>query len=59
MNENKKFECPYCGHSFIAHVDEYKTVFWHGDVLNEAFCPICGKIIQINNSFSGSGGGKF
>lgn len=59
MEENKKFECPYCGHSFIAQIDEYKTVYLHGSLFYEAFCPVCGKHIQVNSNFSGSSGGKF
>ena len=59
MDENKRFECPYCGHSFIAHIDEYKTIFKKDITIYEAFCPVCGKHIQVDNGFSGTGGGKF
>ena len=63
MQRNIKFDCHDCGNSFIATPQEYKTVFWHGDIIKEGYCPFCGKIIQINitrdKNFKSSGGGKF
>jgi hypothetical protein len=45
----------------MAAPEDYRTVYWHGDILKEAYCPFCGAIIQINttNGFRSSGGGKF
>ena len=61
MHKNQKFDCHKCGHSFIAMPQEYRTMFWHGDIVKEGYCPICGAIVQINvtDNFHGSGGGKF
>ena len=64
MQKNIKFDCHKCGTSFIATPQEYKTVFWYGDIIKEGYCPVCGAVIQINttrlnDNFSSSGGGKF
>ena len=49
MQDNIKFNCNECGSSWIAATpQEYKTEFWHGDVIKEGYCPICGAVVQIN-----------
>ena len=50
QQENIKFNCYKCNHSFIATPQEYKTVFWHGDIIKEGYCPICGAVNQINTT---------
>ena len=61
MQENLRFNCKKCDTSFVAMPQEYKTVFWHGNIIKEGYCPVCGAVIQINTTrgFSSSGGGKF
>lgn len=58
MQKNIKFDCHKCGHSFIATPQEYRNIFWHGDIIKEGYCPICGAITQAKE-FQSSGGGKF
>jgi len=61
MQKNIKFNCYKCKHSFVATPQEYRTVFRHGDILKEGYCPYCGSVNQINTTkqFTSSGGGKF
>lgn len=62
MKENTRFKCYKCGKLFIAEPQDYKTVFWYGDIIKEGYCPFCGAVNQINttkDSYSSSGGGKF
>ena len=59
MQENIRFDCHKCGVSFVATPQEYKTVLWHGDIIKEGYCPVCGAVTQIKTGFKGSGGGKF
>ena len=59
--ENVKFDCYKCNHSFIATPQEYRTVFWYGNIIKEGYCPVCGAVNQFNTTkgFQSSGGGKF
>ena len=60
MQENVKFECCKCGHSFIATPQDYKIITTPHTNIKEGYCPICGTVIQINtDDFWSSGGGKF
>ena len=61
MQENIRFQCDKCGTLFIAEPQDYKTVFWNGDIIKEGYCPVCGHVVQINTTrgFYSSGGGKF
>lgn len=61
MQKNERFNCYKCGHSFIATPQEYRSIFWHGDIIKEGYCPICGAVTQINTTkeFQSSDGGKF
>lgn len=62
MQENVRFDCYKCGHSFMASPQDYRTTFWYGEIVKEGYCPFCGAIIKQNNKdnqFKSSGGGKF
>ena len=49
MEEKIKFDCPNCGHSFLATSQEYKTESTFNDVVvKEGYCPVCGTIVKIN-----------
>lgn len=50
MQENIKFDCPKCGHSFIATPQEYKIITTPHTNIKEGYCPICGTVIQINTN---------
>ena len=61
MNENKiiLIKCQTCGKRYQVSETEYKTVYWHGKILTETYCPFCGHINQEETGFNGSPGGKF
>lgn len=53
--KNKKFEC-VCGRTFLACEGDYRK---NKQNVYEAFCPVCGRLVEEEKSFNGSGGGKF
>lgn len=50
MQENIKFTCSKCGVMFIAKPQDYKTIFWNGDIIKEGYCPVCGAVNQLNTT---------
>lgn len=58
-NKNVLIECKECKKRYQVSEIEYKTVFWHGDILIESYCPYCGHTNQKKIGFSSSKGGKF